>query len=117
MTEIEILEKGNKFKGTKRGKITTDNGIVLDANTFEYNKLTNVLNAKGNVILKDLTNDVIILSNNITYNKAQERIFTNSRSRATGNNIVIDANIFEYDKNRNTLDANGDVKVEDKIKI
>ncbi len=116
VTEIEILEKGNKFKGTKRGKITTDNGIVLDANTFEYNKVTNVLNAKGNVILKDLTNDVIILSNNITYNKAQERIFTNSRSRATGNNIVIDANIFEYDKNRNTLDANGDVKVEDKIK-
>ena len=99
----------------KRGKITTDNGIVLDANTFEYNKLTNVLNAKGNVILKDLTNDVIILSNK-TYNKAQERIFTNSRSRATGNNIVIDANIFEYDKNRNTLDANGDVKVEEKKK-
>ena len=57
VTEIEIFEKGNKFKGTKRGTITTDNGIVLDADTFEYDKTKNVLNAKGNVILKDLNND------------------------------------------------------------
>ena len=57
VTEIEILENGNKFKGTKRGKITTDNGIVLDANTFEYDKATNILNAKGNVILKDTINN------------------------------------------------------------
>ena len=75
-----------------------------------------VLNAKGNLILKDLNNDIIILSNDITYNKAIERIFTNSRSRATGNNTIIDANIFEYDKNQNTLDAKGNVKVEEKIK-
>ena len=116
VTEIEIFEKGNKFKGTKRGTITTDNGVVLDADTFEYNKTTNVLNAKGNVILKDLNNDIVILSNDITYNKAKERIFTNSRSRATGNNTIIDANIFEYDKNQNTLDAKGNVKVEETIK-
>ncbi len=116
VTEIEIFEKGNKFKGTKRGTITTDNGVVLDADTFEYDKTTNVLNAKGNVILKDLNNDTIILSNDITYNKAKERIFTNSRSRATGNNTIIDANIFEYDKSQNTLDAKGNVKVEETIK-
>ena len=116
VTEIEIFEKGNKFKGTKRGTITTDNGIVLDADTFEYDKTKNVLNAKGNVILKDLNNDTIILSNDITYNKAKEKIFTNSRSRATRNNTIIDANIFEYDKNQNTLDAKGNVKVEEKIK-
>ena len=116
VTEIEIFEKGNKFKGTKRGTITTDNGIVLDADTFEYDKTKNVLNAKGNVILKDLNNDTIILSNDITYNKAKEKIFTNSRSRATRNNTIIDANIFEYDKNQNTLDAKGNVKVEEKLK-
>ena len=116
VTEIEIFEKGNKFKGTKRGKITSNNGVELDADTFEYDKTTNVLNAKGNVILKDLNNDTIILSNDITYNKAKERIFTNSRSRVTRNNTIIDANIFEYDKNQNTLDAKGNVKVEEKIK-
>ena len=114
VTEIEIFEKGNKFKGTKRGKITSNNGVELDADTFEYDKTTNVLNAKGNVILEDLNNDIIILSNDITYNKTKERIFTNSRSRATGNNTIIDANIFEYDKNQNTLDAKGNVKVEEK---
>ena len=116
VTEIEIFEQGNKFKGTKRGKITSNNGVELDADTFEYDKTKNVLNAKGNVILKDLNNDTIILSNDITYNKAKEKIFTNSRSRATGNNTIIDANIFEYDKNQNTLDAKGNVKVEEKLK-
>ena len=116
VTEIEIFEKGNKFKGTKRGKITSNNGVELDADTFEYDKTKNVLNAKGNVILKDLNNDTIILSNDITYNKAKEKIFTNSRSRATGNNTIIDANIFEYDKNQNTLDAKGNVKVEENLK-
>ena len=116
VTEIEIFEKGNKFKGTKRGKITTNNGVVLDADTFEYDKTTNILNARGNVILEDLNNDIIILSDDITYDKAKERIFTSSRSRATGKNTVIDANIFEYDKIQNTLDAEGDVKVDEKIK-
>ena len=68
VTEIEIFEKGNKFKGTKRGKITSNNGVELDADTFEYDKTKNVLNAKGNVILKDLNNDTIILSNDIKLN-------------------------------------------------
>ena len=68
VTEIEIFEKGNKFKGTKRGKITSNNGVELDADTFEYDKTTNVLNAKGNVILKDLNNDIIILSNQMYFN-------------------------------------------------
>ena len=31
ITEIEIFEKGNKFRGLKRGTITTNNGISLDA--------------------------------------------------------------------------------------
>ena len=36
VTEIEITENGNKFKGINRGKIRTDNGIVIDADEFDY---------------------------------------------------------------------------------
>ena len=52
VTEIEVYENGNKFKGLKRGKISTDNKINLEANQFEYDKSTNILIANGNVIIK-----------------------------------------------------------------
>ena len=38
VTEIEILEKGNKVKGLNRGRVTTNDGIILDADTFVYEK-------------------------------------------------------------------------------
>ena len=40
VTEVEILEEGNKFIGLKKGTVTSDNGIVIDANRFEYDKIT-----------------------------------------------------------------------------
>ena len=53
VTEIEIIEDGNKFIGKKRGLITTEDDIKIKADEFEYNKLTNILELKGNVIIDD----------------------------------------------------------------
>ena len=47
ITEVEITENGNKFKGIKRGTITVDNGIIIKANEFNYDKIKNILNTKG----------------------------------------------------------------------
>ena len=38
VTEVEILENGNKFVGKKRGTISTNNGIIIKANEFIYEK-------------------------------------------------------------------------------
>ena len=38
ITEIEIIENGGKFKGSKRGTITSDNGIIIDGDEFIYDK-------------------------------------------------------------------------------
>ena len=116
VTEIEINEKGNIYKGLKRGTISTNEGIFIDADTFKYNKKTNILFAYGNVIIKDIKNDFIILTNDITYLRNEEKIFTNTRSNAVSKNISIDADTFEYNKKSNTLNAKGNVLVEDKIK-
>ncbi len=62
VTEIEILDEGNIFKGLKRGKITTDEGLLIVADEFEYNKLLNILNASGNVEITDKINDYIIFA-------------------------------------------------------
>ena len=116
VTEVQVSEKGNKFVGLKRGTVTTTNGVTLDADKFEYDKRSNILDAKGNVIIKDLNNNITITSNDITYLKNDELIFTKSRSKAVNQNTVIDSNSLEYNKKLNTLNAKGDVKIEDKIK-
>ena len=41
VTEIEIIDGGNKIIGKNRGTITTDNGITIEANQFEFDKIKN----------------------------------------------------------------------------
>ena len=69
VTEIQILENGNKFIGTKRGIVTNDDGIEIEADYFEYNKNTNILEANGDVRLFDKIKKYTIYSDKITYKK------------------------------------------------
>ena len=82
ITEIEISDNGNKFKGLKRGSATSDNGLIIEADIFEYDKLTNILNAYGTVEINDLVNNYVIFTDNITYIKDKETIFTKGETKA-----------------------------------
>ena len=114
VTEIEITDNGNKFTGLNKGKITTDNGLIIEANTFEYDKKLNILKASGKVKIDDKIKELIIYSDQIIYLKNEEKIFTYKNSKAVNNQgIIIDANNFEFNKILNILNANGNVKIED----
>ena len=77
MTEAEILDDGNIFKGTKGGTATSNEGLTISADNFEYNKKINILNASGNVKIEDSANDQIIFSEKIIYIKIyEEKIIT-----------------------------------------
>ena len=116
VTNIEILENGNVFKGLNKGIIQTNDGIIITADSFEYNKISNILNAKGNVKIEDTIQKYFIFSDNIIYKKNQELILTQNNSRAIyRNGQTVDANNFEYNIVSNILNANGNVRVEDKI--
>ena len=82
ITEIEILDNGNKIIGKNRGDISTSNGIIISANTFEYDKIRNILNANGNVIIKDNLKNYKIFSEDITYKKNEEIIFAKGLTNA-----------------------------------
>ena len=43
VTEIEILQNGNKIYGYKGGTATSIDGSIITAENFFYNKLTNIL--------------------------------------------------------------------------
>ena len=113
ITEIEIKENGNKFFGLKRGTITTDSGIVIDADKFTYDKILNILDAQGDVKIFDKFNNYTIYSSKITYLKNDEIIFTEGDSKATNDNTIILAQEFKYLKRSNVLIAKNKVKIDD----
>ncbi len=113
VTEIEILNNGNFYKGLKRGTIKSENGIIIKADTFEYDKITNIINLKGKIKIEDEINKFIIYSDRATYQKNLEIITTSGNSKALDqNNRVITANKFVYNKTKNTIDAEGTAKIE-----
>ena len=116
VTEIEISQNGEVIKGIKKGTVSTNNGITITADTFIYKKLLNILTAEGNVLIKDDKKDVEIYSDNVIYNKNKEIITTNKNSKAIygiGKSIFADS--FRFYRNKNILNATGDVKIEDTL--
>ena len=115
VTEIEINEKGNKFIGKKRGVITTDNNIKIEADEFIYDKSLNTLKLKGNISIDDIDQDLKILSEEAVYYKSQEIFVSNKASRfiKSDENIKIKANEFVYEKLSNTLKLVDNVIIED----
>ena len=61
VTEIEILENGNKIIGKNRGTITTNNNIVIEADKFEFDKIKNFLKAGVILLLKMKLTSIIFL--------------------------------------------------------
>ena len=114
ITEVEILDNGNKFKGLKRGIIISDNGVKILANNFEYNKIKNILIAEGDVKIEDNFNSYTIYSDKVTYFKNEEIIKTYIKSKAIYDELIIDANNFELNKITNVLTAKGKVEIKDK---
>ena len=76
VTDIEIIENGNIYKGNNRGKIISDNQIEITSNNFEYLKKINQLEANGDVQLTDIKNNITINAEKIFYLKNEEKVYT-----------------------------------------
>ena len=74
VTEIEILGGGNKIIGKNRGTISTTNGINIEADEFEFDKIKNILTAVGNIKIKDNINNYNFSAQNLLYLKNEEKI-------------------------------------------
>ena len=116
VTEVEILDDGNKFLGKKRGTATNEDGTVITADNFIYDKLLNILEATGNVIVFEPKKNTKIFSEKIIYLKKDEIIFTKTRSKITDEIKTIDSDEFEYKKNLDILKAKGNVEIIDREK-
>ena len=118
ISELQVTEEGNLFKGFNGGEAYTEDGISIKAVNFEYNKTTNILIANQNVIFNDKNKNITITAEEILYEKNNENII------ATGNvliidksqNITIEGNKILYHKNKNEFSAIDNVKYIDQNK-
>jgi LPS-assembly protein len=114
VTEVEIKEDGNRFLGKKRGTATTDKGMLINADEFDYDKIKNILKINGNIEFIDSEKQIKLYSDKATYLKEKEKIFTEGNSKAIDQDgTIITANSFNYNKNLNIVTAIGNVKIVD----
>ena len=114
ISEIEILENGNKIIGSKRGEVSTSDGFVIEADNFIYKKIENILNANGNVIIKDKINNYNIYSNNITYEKNSEKIFSKGKTKSEiGSRFILDSIDVIFFRDKKILSSNKDTSILD----
>ena len=98
VTELEISDNGNLYKGLKKGKVSSSNGIIINADEFIYKKNSNELKATGNVEVVDKLSTDRIFSDSITYLKNEEIIYSTGNSKALVNDIIVNADEFIYKK-------------------
>ena len=116
VTEIEIINEGNIIKGLGKGTVKTNEGIIITADTFIYNKILNILTANSNVEIIDPNNDLRIYSDNLVYQKNDEIITTNQNSKAIyGVSKFLYADSFKLNINENILNARGNAKFENTL--
>ena len=114
ISEINILEDGNIIVGSKRGDITTNDGVVISADSFIYNKIENNLSVKGNVIFLDTINDYKIISEEIIYNKKDEIIYTKGNTKSEiYSKYNIDTKNIIFLKNEKIFNSNDETTIID----
>ena len=83
VTEIEILDGGDKIIGKNRGIIKSNDGIIIEADEFKFDKIKNILQAKGNILIEDQINKYNFSAQEIIYNINEERIELRGKAEAS----------------------------------
>ena len=115
VSDLEITDNGNIYKGNNRGKIITNTQLELVSDNFEYLKKTNQLRANGNVKLLDIKNEVTINAETIFYLKDKEKIYTLGKTLIkVSDKYIVEGYDMIFFKNKMILSSNKSVIITDK---
>ena len=116
ISEIEIIENGNIYKGIKGGTVITNDGLKITSDNFTYNKSLNLLEAFGNVVINDTKKNYTMIANEVFYQKNIEKIFTEGNTKITVNNkYIIDGNNLYLYRNTMLLSSSNKAIINDVI--
>ena len=105
--EINISNNGNIINGTNGTARTIDNSLEIKADKLIYNKNLSTLDAIGNVLVTDSTNEFFLKSQKIFYDIKNQQISSKSKSQfedVLGNLIL--SKDFIFKKNEDLIKFN-----------
>ena len=110
-----IYQKNDGKIFTKKNSRAIYNDFNIVGDNFYFDRNLNILNADGSVVFENKNENYKIYSDEMIYQKNDEKIFTKKNSRAIYNDFNIVGDNFYFDRNLNILNADGNVKIDDKI--
>jgi len=115
VSDLEITDNGNTYKGNNRGTIVTNTQLELQSDNFEYSKKSNQLRAIGNVNLFDIKNNITINAETIFYLKNEEKIITEGKTLIkVSNKYIIEGHDLSLLKDKMILFSDRSVIISDK---
>ena len=103
---IEFIDKDNRIVAKKNVKIFNQKEIIY-ANEMDYDKLKQLIKAKGNVKIENLDDNIEIFGDELIYFKAEEKIILNKNVKINfENNLFYNTNKIIYDKLKKQIDVN-----------
>ena len=108
--------KNDEVVFTKGNSKAINQNNTITASNFKFDKLKNIITADTKVKFVDNENKTTIFSDEATYLKNDEVVFTKGNSKAINQNNTITASNFKFDKLKNIITADTKVKFVDNIK-
>ena len=116
VSNLEITDNGNVYKGKNRGKIIADTQLELVSNNFEYLKKINQLKTDGNVQLFDFKNNISISAETIFYFKDIDKISTKGKTLIkVSNNYTIEGYDLTLLMDKMILSSSKKTTIKDKV--
>ena len=115
--EIEILEEGNRLISEKGVKITTNDGLIIESNKFDYDKIKSELVLSDNVVITDKKKNITIKTNQIKYFKEKEILISDEYTEVDLNKeYSLKSEKINFDRNKGILSSNHNTSIIDKYK-
>ena len=113
-SEIIFLDNGNTVKGVNGVDLTTNNGIRITGEQFNYDKIKTILKVNGNVVIYDTINKLILKSQQFTYLKEQETIFSKTKVLIEyKNEYFLESNELTFNRNDKIIFSEKEVNIND----
>ena len=113
----EVFYEKDKELIYTEGRSEANNSINIKITAdkyFKYNKLTSLLEAKGDVLIDDKKEGVVIETNEFFYLKNKEKFFTKGKTKAfIKNKYIINSKDLVFLRNQKLLSSNEKTSLED----
>ena len=110
---IELIDEEKRIIAKKNVKIFNENEIIY-ADEMDYDKLKQIIKAKGNIRIKDIDQNLEIVGEELIYFKNQEKLILNKNVNINyDEKILFKTDEVKYDKIEKKIIVSGYSNIED----